>query len=293
MIEAPQQQVPGVFHRRVGDIVVTAISDGFLDGTLDVLRNIEEDEARQILADNFRPARRTAVNAFLVYSAGRLALIETGSGNYLQPTAGKVLANLRAAGVDPAAIEAVLLTHMHPDHSAGLTDMSTGKRNYPNAELAMHANEPAHWFDDARMAKGTDREKKLYFQGGREQVTPYRDRWRLFKREGEVFPGIAAIPRPGHTPGHTTYMIGSGIERLLIWGDTVHVPEVQTARPEVCMEFDTDQDMAAAARRKVFDMVATDRLLVTGMHLHFPGFAHLVRSGTGYRLIPEAWEQAL
>ena len=292
MVNAPQQQTPGVYHRRVGDVVVTAISDGFLDGTLEVLRNISQDEARQILTDSFRPARRTAVNAFLVYSAGRLALIETGSGNYLQPTAGKVLANIKAAGVDPGDIEAVLLTHMHPDHSAGLTDMSTGNRNYPNAELVMHEREPEHWFDDAKMAKGTDREKKVYFQAGREQVLPYKDRWRLF-RDGEVFPGITAIPRPGHTPGHTTFMISSGKEQLLIWGDTVHVPEVQTARPEVCMEFDTDKDAAAASRRKVFDMVATDRLLVTGMHLHFPGFAHLVRNGNGYRLIPAAWEQAL
>lgn len=292
MITAPQQQIPGVYHRRVGDIVVTAISDGFLDGTLDVLRNIGQDEARQILTDNFRPARRTAVNAFLIYSAGRLALIETGSGNYLQPTAGKVLANVKAAGADPSAIEAVLLTHMHPDHSAGLTDMATGKPNYPNAELVMQESEPEHWFDDVKMSKGNDREKKLFFQAGREQVAPYSARWRLFK-EGEVFPGITAIPRPGHTPGHTTYMINSGKEQLLIWGDTVHVPEVQTARPEVCMDFDTDKDMAASSRRKVFDMVATDRLLVTGMHLHFPGFAHLVRSGTGYRLIPAAWEQAL
>jgi glyoxylase-like metal-dependent hydrolase (beta-lactamase superfamily II) len=292
MIKAPQQQIPGVYHHRVGDIIVTAISDGYLDGTLDVLRNINHDEARQILADSFRPARRTAVNAFLIYSAGRLALIETGSGNYLQPTAGKVLTNIRAAGVDPAAIEAVLLTHMHPDHSAGLTDMSTSMRNYPNAELVMHESEPAHWFDDARMAQGTDREKKLFFQAGREQVAPYKDRWRLF-REGEVFPGVTAIPRPGHTPGHTTYMISSGKEQLLIWGDTVHVPEVQTARPEVCMDFDTDKDAATSSRRKVFDMAATDRLLVTGMHLHFPGFAHLVRSGAGYRLVPAAWEQAL
>jgi glyoxylase-like metal-dependent hydrolase (beta-lactamase superfamily II) len=292
MIKPPQHQIPGVYHRGVGDIVVTAISDGFLDGTLDVLRNISQDEARQILVDNFRPARRTAVNAFLVWSAGRLALIETGSGNYLQPTAGKVLTNVKAAGVDPAAIEAVLLTHMHPDHSAGLTDMATGQRNYPNAELVMHENEPAHWFDDAKMAQGSEREKKLYFQAGREQVAPYKDRWRLFK-EGEVFPGVIAIPRPGHTPGHTTYMISSGAAQLLIWGDTVHVPEVQTARPEVCMDFDVDKEMAESSRRKVFDMVATDRLLVTGMHLHFPGFAHLVRDGAGYQLIPAAWEHAL
>ena len=107
-----------------------------------------------------------------------------------------------------------------------------------------------------------------------------------------MFPGVTAIPRTGHTPGHTTFLISSGKEQLLIWGDTVHVPEVQTARPEVCMEFDTDAD-AAASRRKVFDMVATDRLLVTGMHLHFPGFAHLVRRGTGYQLIPAAWEQVV
>ena len=257
-----------------------------------MLRNIAPEEARQILADSFRPARRTAVNAFLVYSAGRLALIETGSGNYLLPTAGKLLANIKAAGVDPADIEAVLLTHMHPDHSAGLTDMETGKRNYPNAELVVHENEPKHWFDDAKMAVATERAKKLYFQATREQTLPYKDRWRLFK-QGEVFPGVTAIPRHGHTPGHTTFLISSGNEQLLIWGDTVHVPEVQTARPEVCMEFDTDADAAAASRRKVFDMVATDRLLVTGMHLHFPGFAHLVRRGAGYQLIPAAWEQAL
>jgi glyoxylase-like metal-dependent hydrolase (beta-lactamase superfamily II) len=159
VIKVPQQQMPGVYHRRVGDIVVTAISDGYLDGSLDVLRNIAPEEARQILADSFRPARRTAVNAFLVYSAGRLALIETGSGNYLLPTAGKVLANIKAAGVDPADIEAVLLTHMHPDHSAGLVDMATGKRNYPNAELVVHENEPKHWFDDAKMAVATERAK--------------------------------------------------------------------------------------------------------------------------------------
>jgi glyoxylase-like metal-dependent hydrolase (beta-lactamase superfamily II) len=292
MKTAPTVQIPGVYHCRVGDIIVTAISDGYLDGGLDVLRNISEDEARQILTENFRPARRTPVNAFLIWSAGRLALVETGSGNYLQASAGKLLSNITALGVDPADIEVVMLTHMHPDHSAGLTDMSNGERYFPNAELVMHENEPKHWFDDGAMAKATEREKKLYFQAGREQVLPYKDHWRLFQ-QGEVFPGVTAMPMPGHTPGHTGYLVASGKDQLLIWGDIVHVPEVQTARPEVCMAFDTDAKAAEAMRRRVFDMVATDGLLVTGMHLHFPGFAHLTRRASGYHLIPAAWEEQL
>ena len=292
MIQVPQQQVPGLFHRKVGDIVVTAVSDGFLDASIDVLRNIERDEIVRILTESFRPARRTAVNAFLVYSAGRLALIDTGCGSYLTPTTNKMLANLKAAGVDPTDIDTVLLTHVHPDHSGALFDVGAGRRNFPNAELAVNENEIAHWFDDGKMAKGSEREKRLFFQAGRDQLTPYKDRWRPFK-SGEVFPGVTAIPRPGHTPGHTTYLISSGSEQLLIWGDTIHVQELQTAHPEVCLDFDVDKELAIDSRRKVFDMVATDRLLFTGMHLHFPGFAHLVRAGSGYRVIPMAWEQTL
>ena len=99
--------------------------------------------------------------------------------------------------------------------------------------------------------------------------------------------------RPGHTPGHTNWLIQSGAERLLIWGDIVHVPEVQTARPEACMVFDSDASQAEATRRRIFDHVTADKLMVTGMHMHFPGFSRLVKAGTGYRLIPAAWEQAL
>jgi len=97
----------------------------------------------------------------------------------------------------------------------------------------------------------------------------------------------------GHTPGHTAYLIASGNEQLMIWGDTVHVPEVQTAYPEAGMGFDTDLAAAAAARKRMFDRVATDKLLVAGMHLHYPSFAHLAREGNGYRLYPEAWVHAM
>src|SRR5690242_8643029 len=135
MIQPPTQQIAGVYHHRVGDIVVTALSDGYLDGTVDVLQNITSDEAMRVLTENFRPGRRTSVNCYAIYSAGRLALIETGSGDYLLPTAGKLQRNLAAAGINPVDIEKVILTHMHPDHSAGLTDPKTGAKLFPNAEL--------------------------------------------------------------------------------------------------------------------------------------------------------------
>jgi glyoxylase-like metal-dependent hydrolase (beta-lactamase superfamily II) len=292
MTSQPAQQIPGVYHRKIGDIVVTAVSDGYLDSTLEVMRNVDLDKAHAILREAFRPARRTSVNSFLIHSKGRVAIIDTGSGNYLLPTAGFVQRNLVAAGIDPKSIDTVLLTHMHPDHSAGLTDMSNGQLLFPNAELVMHENELPHWFDDGAMAKADERSKKLFFLAGREQVTPYRNRTRLF-REGEVFPGVTAVPSHGHTPGHTAYLIASGNDQLMVWGDTVHVPEVQTAFPEAGMAFDTDLAAAAASRKRMFDRVSADRVLIAGMHLHFPAFSRLARRGEAYALYNEAWVHAL
>jgi glyoxylase-like metal-dependent hydrolase (beta-lactamase superfamily II) len=292
MIPQPVQQIPGVYHRKIGDIVVTAISDGYLDGTLEVMRNVDLDKAHQILRDAFRPARRTSVNTFLIRSKDRVAIIDTGSGNYLQPTAGFVQRNLTAAGIDPKLVDTVLLTHMHPDHSAGLTHMSNGQLLFPNAELVMHENELPYWFDDGAMAKADERSRKLYFLAGREQVAPYKNRTRLF-REGEVFPGVTAVPSPGHTPGHTAYLVASSNDQLMIWGDTVHVPEVQTAFPAAGMAFDVDLAEAAASRRRMFDRVSADGVLIAGMHLHFPAFSRLARRGEGYALYPEAWVHVL
>jgi glyoxylase-like metal-dependent hydrolase (beta-lactamase superfamily II) len=292
MSQRPTQQIPSIYHRRIGDITVTALSDGTLARTHEMMRNVPEDEARKRLDTAFRPGFIISVNAFLIHAGDRLALVETGSGKYLGPEAGHLMANLKTAGVAPGDIDTILLTHMHPDHSAGLTDMETGKPNYANAELVVHENEPKHWFDDAAMARGTDREKRLMFQQAREQTAPYQSRMRTFVK-GDVFPGVTALPLHGHTPGHTGYLIESGGERLLIWGDIVHMPEVQVPRPEVSMTVDTDPDAAAATRRRVFDMVAAERLLVTGMHLHFPGFGHVARDGDAYRFVPEPWRQTL
>lgn len=293
MARRPLAQIAPVYRRRIGDVVVTALSDGTLERTHEMMREVPEPEAKRFLAAAFRRSFVLSINAFLIQAGDRLALVETGSGNYLGPDAGHLLDNLKAAGIAPAEIDTILLTHMHPDHSAGLTDMTTGLPNYPKAELVVHENEPRHWLhDDAAMARGTEREKKLMFQQAREQCAPYLARMRTFSK-GEVFPGVTAIPAHGHTPGHSGYLVESAGERLLIWGDVVHMPEVQVPRPEVSMVVDTDPDAAAVTRRRIFDMVASERMLVTGMHLHFPGFGHIARESGSYRFVPEAWRQKL
>lgn len=291
MVDAPQQQIPGLYRRKIGDIVVTAISDGYVTVPLDLTRGIPETESAAILRSAFQPVPpRLSINCFAIHSGGRVALVDTGGGNSMgdQP-AGRLPINLRAAGIAPEDIDTVILTHMHPDHSNGLT-APTGEARFPNAELVVSEKDVAHWHDDAAMNRANDRQRERFFLGARTQIKPYQNRRR--DSVGDVFPGVTAVPLPGHTPGHTGYLISSGDHSLLIWGDIVHLPDVQVARPEAYAEPDCDPAAAIAERRRVFEMVARDELLVAGMHMHFPGFLHLTGDASrGYELNPEIWVQ--
>ena len=280
-------QGSGFHRRRVGEMVVTAINDGAFDLPLGAMRGIEPDAASAMLQEAFRPpAPRTSVNAFLIQGKGATILIDTGAGGAMGPTLGHFQARLAAAGVAPGEVDAILTTHLHLDHIGGLAS-TAGTAVFPKAELVIPQAEAESWLSEANAAAAPD-DKKPFFAAVQAAVAPYRSRLRLFSG-ADVAPGIQAHPLPGHTPGHTGFLVTSGSAALLIWGDVLHVPEVQLRRPEVGMIFDTDPDEAMRSRLRALDMAAQDRLLVAGMHLHFPAFSHVVKRPEGYALAPDAW----
>jgi glyoxylase-like metal-dependent hydrolase (beta-lactamase superfamily II) len=203
------------------------------------------------------------------------------------PTLGRLAGNLAAVGVKPEDIDTILVTHLHPDHVGGLVDGS-GQAVFPKAELVVHAADATHWSDETVLANAPDGQEKQFVLLSRATLAAYRDCTRTITG-GEPFPGITAVPAPGHTSGHTGWLIASAGDALLIWGDIVHLPGVQFAHPEAGMAFDVDGAQAIATRRRIMDMAATDRLRVAGMHLDFPSFGHVVRAGGAYAFVPEVW----
>jgi glyoxylase-like metal-dependent hydrolase (beta-lactamase superfamily II) len=284
----PISQPCAAVRHRVGDTIVTAVNDGFFEGSLNLITNIERAKAARLLHDTFRadPPRLT-VNAFLIENAEHVTLIDTGAPRAMAPTLGGVISNLSAIGVTPDKVGTVLLTHLHPDHVSGLID-ANGAAVFPNAELVMNGAEHAFWHDDGTMAKAGD-DGRPYFEMARRCVAPYAKRTRLISDGATPVPGITAMALPGHTPGHTGYLVASGNESLLIWADIVHLPGIQFAEPKAGVIWDVDGAQAVSTRERILDRVASDRMAVAGMHLDFPTFGHVARQSQGYAFIPTVW----
>lgn len=290
------KQIPAVYHRPLGDMLVTALCDGYIAyDTFDIFRDGDSARLEQFLVAETRISPPVvSINTFLVRDGERNILVDCGSGDIMGPTCGRLLELLAHLGIAPKDITDVLLTHIHPDHSNGLSDPATGTRLFPKATVHVHEAEIRHWFDDNAKARATERQKRLYFDAGRFQITPYlTDSVRTFDTECEILPGITALPSVGHTPGHSCYILRSRGAAMIIWGDTVHVPEVQLADPDVGMIFDTDTTAAALSRRRILKRCVEEDLLVGGMHIHFPGFARIRHGHHGeYRFIQEQWFHA-
>ncbi len=282
-------QAPAFHRMMIGDTRVTAISDGNLYANASVLPNADDAAFAEAMEAMFLPTDRYTMplNAYVVERNGRTVLIDTGGSMQMAPTLGQLQANLAAAGVDASAIETVLLTHLHPDHIGGLVDGSGGAA-FPNAELVVAANELSFWTDPATRAALPDGAKAMV-DGVVKATEVYEGRMRPFEGDTGV-DGIEAVPLPGHTPGHTGFRIAEGDRSLLIWGDIVHIAPLQVPNPEIYIGFDTTPEEAVATRKRIMDEAATDKMMITGMHLPFPGFAHLVRDGEGYALVPVPWQ---
>jgi glyoxylase-like metal-dependent hydrolase (beta-lactamase superfamily II) len=279
-------QPSGVSHIAIGDIVVSVVNDGVHQASFDDLVTSERAACESAHLGEFRLAPPwLTINCFVIRSRDRLVLVDAGFAGKTE-LVGRLLGNLNAMGVEPADIDTIVMTHMHPDHEAGLTD-SSGKALFPKAELILHENELAFWQDDGAMARATA-EGQGDFPLARAALAAYEDRVRTVKAD-EVVPGVRAFPTPGHTPGHTAWLVESNGDGLLIWGDIVHFPGMQFAFPDTSVAYDIDPAAAAEARKKVLKFVAGEKLRVAGVHLDFPAFGHVVPNGAAYRYVPEVW----
>jgi glyoxylase-like metal-dependent hydrolase (beta-lactamase superfamily II) len=270
--------------RRIGRFEIRTVSDGILKTGLDVLVGLDQAEKERLTGVKGSDPIFLPVNCFQLEIDGKPALIDAGAGTTMGPTLGKLPANLQALGIAPESIRTILLTHIHPDHSNGLVD-AQGRAVYPNAEVIVHEREAAFWLD--RETKPDDPERlRRATEAARFSTGPYRDRMRRVS-DGEVFPGISVRLNAGHTPGHSGWLFASESERLLIWGDIVHLASVQVPRPDTVLVFDVDQAMARQSRLEVFDWVADERIRVGGAHLEYPGYGYMERTADGYAYRPE------
>ncbi len=287
------QQVPGYYRKTVGDHTITSLQDGYLPRDFEnLILGVDATAQQEELAKQFLPtdAMEIGLNGYLIEGRGKTVLIDTGAAAGFGPTCGHLAENLAAAGTNPDSIDVILLTHLHADHANGLLS-ADGTPAFANAEIKIAEAEHGFWHSDEMADKYAGFAD--FFTAARAAVAPYEDRISLFSGNADVAPGVQAMPLPGHTPGHTGYVVSSGADSLLIWGDIAHSQPLQFANPDWSVVFDIDPDQARATRRKVLDITHTDKTEIAGMHLIYPGFGHVDRKGDGYALVPSFWDYSI
>ena len=280
---------PTYYRFQLGGFEVTTLLDGAiqLEGPHPIFGQDQTPEAVQQLAEaNFLPPTRMEIGftPVVVNTGAELVLFDSGNPPERRPGAGNLVATLKAAGIDPAQIDVVVITHMHPDHIGGL--MAEGAPAYPNARYVTGEIEYDFWSKDERLTGPTEAAAKLF----QANVVPLADRASFIKDEGEVVPGIRGMAAFGHTPGHMAFHIESDGRRLLLWGDSANHYVMSVQRPDWHVRFDADKAAAAATRKRIFDLAAGDRIPVTGYHMPFPSVGYIERTGGGYRWVQASYQ---
>jgi glyoxylase-like metal-dependent hydrolase (beta-lactamase superfamily II) len=278
------------FHRtRVGDIEITALFDGARRGKLTAspTRSASLEQFQDALAaDNLsRDEIASVFHPLAIRTGGKLILIDTGNGpRSTQAGTGQMLANFTAAGFDPKEVEMVIISHFHGDHIGGLVTLE-GAPAFPNAEIKVPLDEWNYWLDDANMNKAAEGSNLRNAHGNVRRVFGAIPGKNLTKFEAgkEVAPGITSMATPGHTPGHTSFVVASGSDKLLVQADvTSGIALVFVRNPDWFGGGDMDGPMAVATRRRLYDMLAAEKMRMTGYHLPFPAIGRMEKSGNGY-----------
>lgn len=282
-------QVPGYYHHPVGDLMVTAIYDGYLDLDTQLLKGLDAEDMsklfeRMFLQDN--NGVQTAVNAFIVQTKEQTVLVDAGAAHCFGPTMGSAMANIKAAGFQPGDIDSVLLTHLHPDHACGLITQD-GQAAFPNASVWVAQADADFWLSSEIQASVPE-DKQPFFTLAQNAVAPYitKEAFHTYTDSSDFLSNIGVVPTPGHTPGHSSYLIESNDKSLFIWGDIVHSHAVQLQHPNVSIEFDSDQQQAIKTRTEILSKAAAKRWLVAGAHMPFPGLGHLRADDKSYSWVP-------
>jgi glyoxylase-like metal-dependent hydrolase (beta-lactamase superfamily II) len=295
-------QAPGFYRMMLGDFEITALLDGThpfpaaevltkakvgAPGVRSKLFQDYADEASALLAaSDLTAPMEGSINAFLVNTGSKLVLIDSGAGTLYGACCGHLIENLRASGYTPEQVDEVLLTHLHADHVGGIAP--DGIAVFPNAVIRSSKLDADYWLDDANERAAPDFLRPM-FEGDKASLKPYiaAGRYLPFEGEQEMVPGIRSVPMPGHTPGHTSYAIVSRGQKLLVWGDVVHVAAVQFSDPAVTVKYDSDEDEAELDRKRIFSDAAKGRYWIGAAHISFPGLGHVgVRNGVTFFWIP-------
>ena len=295
------KQVPGFYRYKVGDIEVTVVTEGARTFPLPdnfVVNQSKEDVNRALEAAYMPRDKMTIYFAPIVLNTGgKLVLIDTGYGEKMygdsKGAAGQLTANLAAAGIELGAIDTVVISHYHQDHVDGLL-RADGSVTFPNAEILVPALEHKFWMDDGEMSRAPKGRMEQLFQNNRRVFSDQvLKRLRTYEWDKEVAPGVTASGTPGHTLGHTSFVIASGSAKVYVQSDVTNNPALFVRHPGWHASFDQVPQQAEATRRKVYDMLVADRLMVQAFHYPFPGLGHVEKDGEGYRVIPAPWNPTI
>lgn len=301
---APQatRQVASFYRYNVGTHQITVVNDGVtvVPRPDNYVANASKDEVSKAFADNYMPADKAtqSYSPIVVNTGSKLVVIDTGLGpaTYEQSKGklGQFQTNLAAAEIDRNNVDIVVISHFHGDHINGLLT-ADNKSAYPNAEIMVPSTEWKFWMDDGEMSKGMGNPVlENSFKNARRVFDALGRKVTQYDAGKEVAPGITSVASPGHTPGHTSYIVASGSEKLLVQVDiTAGAAFLFVKNPDWQLLFDVDKPLAVQTRRKLYDMAIAERMPIQAFHAGFPGLVRVEKDGNGYRWVPAFWNASL